>query len=223
VDSLASVFLAHRGSQSSDDAGVLSGLLGELDRAARAAWPGLALAPERFISYLAARISTEASDLTLALKEVHAGDLFLACACTEGIPGAVEAFRAHTRAAVEMFVRGVDPSPAAIDEVLQALFEKLLVAPAGEPARLTAYAGRGPLAGWVGVAAQRMALSFRRGESAQARARERAAMADLSIAADAELAYLKQRYRGEYETAFANAAALLSVRERAILRLHLSG
>lgn len=223
MDSLASVFLAHRGSQSSDGAGVLSGLLGELDRAARAAWPELALAPERFISYLAARISTEASDLTLALKEVHAGDLFLACACTEGIPGAVEAFRAHTRAAVETFVRGVDPSPAAIDEVLQALFEKLLVAPAGEPARLTAYAGRGPLAGWVGVAAQRMALSLLRGESAQARARKRAATADLSIAGDAELAYLKQRYRSEYETAFANAAALLSVRERAILRLHLSG
>lgn len=224
MDSLASVFLAHRGSQSSSDgAGVLSDLLGELDRAARAAWPQLALAPERFISYLAARISTEASDLTLALKEIHAGDLFLACACTEGIPGAVEAFRAHTRAAVETFVRGVDPSPAAIDEVMQALFEKLLVARPGEPARLTAYAGRGPLAGWVGVAAHRMALSLLRGESAQARARKRAAAADLSIAGDAELAYLKQRYRGEYEAAFANAAALLSVRERAILRLHLSG
>ena len=131
VDSLASVFLAHHGSQSSDGAdilsgqlGELSGQLGELDRAARAAWPELALAPERFISYLAARISTDASDLTLALKEIHAGDLFLACACNEGIPGAVEAFRAHTRAAVETFVRGVDPSPAAIDEVMQALFEK---------------------------------------------------------------------------------------------------
>jgi RNA polymerase sigma-70 factor (ECF subfamily) len=223
VDSLASVFLAHHGSQSSDGADILSGQLGELDRAARAAWPELALAPERFISYLAARISTEASDLTLALKEIHAGDLFLACACNEGIPGAVEAFRAHTRAAVETFVRGVDPSPPAIDEVMQALFEKLLVPHDGEPARLTSYAGRGPLAGWVGVAAQRMALSLRRGESAQARARERAAMADLSIAGDAELAYLKQRYRKEYEAAFANAAALLSVRERAILRLHLSG
>jgi len=222
VDSLASVFLAHRGSQSSDSPDVLSGQLGELDRAARAAWPALALAPERFISYLAARISTEASDLTLALKEIHAGDLFLACACTDGIPGAVEAFRAHTRAAVETFVRGVDPSPAAIDEVMQGLFEKLLVARDGEPARLTAYAGRGPLAGWVGVAAQRMALSLRRGESAQARARERA-MSELSIPGDAELAYLKQRYRKEYEAAFANAAALLSVRERAILRLHLSG
>ena len=78
MDSLASVFLAYRGSQPSDGTDVLSGLLGELDRAARAAWPELALAPERFISYLAARISTEASDLTLALKEIHAGDLFLA-------------------------------------------------------------------------------------------------------------------------------------------------
>ena len=70
----------------------------------------------------------------------------------------------------ESFVRGVDPSPAAIDEVMQALFEKLLVPRDGEPARLTSYAGRGPLAGWVGVAAQRMALGLRRGESAQARA-----------------------------------------------------
>jgi RNA polymerase sigma-70 factor (ECF subfamily) len=224
LDSLASVFLSHRGSQSSADPDVLSRVLEEIDRAARSAWPQLALAPERFISYLAARVSTEVSDLALALKETHAGDLFLACACVEGVPGAVEALRAHTRTAIETFVRGIDPSAAAIDDVAQALFEKLLVSDSqGGPARLTAYAGRGPLAGWIGVAAQRLALSMRRAESAQARARERAALEELSIAGDTELAYLKQRYRSEYEAAFAKAAALLTVRERAILQLHVSG
>jgi RNA polymerase sigma-70 factor (ECF subfamily) len=245
VDALTTTFLAHlspaltRSLASEGGAPMeLPRLLGRLEVAARAAWPNLPLTSERFAAYLAARIAPDATDLRLALADIHADDLFLACACVEGLPGAIAAFRERHRSVVTEVVRGIDPSPSFADEVEQTLFQRLFVAPAAETQdgrhdgtahpheraplpRITNYSGRGPLAGWVGVAAQRTALSLRRGEAAHKRARERAIADRLSIDLDPELLYLKQRYRAEFEVAFERAVAGLSDRERTILRLHL--
>jgi RNA polymerase sigma-70 factor (ECF subfamily) len=237
VDDLTSIFLAHLPSPSSalspgGDAPVgaapppddLADLLQRLESAARAAWPALALQPERFAAYLAARIPADHNDLRLALADVHAEDLYLACACVDGLSGAIAAFRERHRGVVADVVRGVDASPAFADEVEQLLFQRLFVAGDSDeahPPRITNYSGRGPLAGWVGVAAQRTALSLRRGEVAQKRARQRAIADRLSVDLDPELLYLKQRYRAEFEIAFERAVAGLSDRERTILRLHL--
>ena len=225
VDALASAFLSQLPGGSAPDgaaAAALAPLLARLEAAGRAAWPGLAVASERFAAYLGARIPDGAADVAAALHEIHAEDLYLACACTEGLPGAAEAFRAHCRATVEKFARGVDPAPSFADEVEQVLFARLLVSSDGEPPRLAGYAGRGPLAGWVGISAQRTALSLRRGETAQARARKHAMEEQRALAQDAELAYLKRRYRTEFEAAFSNAVAALTDRERAVMRLHLA-
>jgi RNA polymerase sigma-70 factor (ECF subfamily) len=195
-----------------------------LHQAGRAAWPDLAVSPERFAAYLAARIAPESADLRLALADVHADDLFLACACADRAPGAIEAFRARYRDVVGTVIRGIDRAASFADEVEQLLFQKLFVA--GEPneapaPRITNYSGRGPLAGWVAVAAQRTALSLRRGEVAQKRARERAIADRLSVDLDPELLYLKQRYSREFESAFEGAVGGLTDRERTILRLHM--
>jgi RNA polymerase sigma-70 factor (ECF subfamily) len=197
-------------------------LLARLEEAGRAAWPALRLAPERFAAYLGARVGDGGGDLAAALQQVHAEDLYLACACVDGAPGAAEAFRALCRPAIEKFARGVDAAPTFVDEVEQALHAKLLVGAEGQPPRLAGYAGRGPLIGWVGIAAQRTALSLRRGETAQARARKHAMEEQRALAQDAELAYLKRRYRTEFESAFSNAVAALTDRERAVMRLHLA-
>lgn len=225
MDALASAFfsqLARGSARDGAEAEALGPLLARLEAAGRAAWPGLALTAQRFGAYLGARMPTGDADLVRALQEVHAEDLYVACACVEGLAGAAEAFRALCRASVEKFARGVDPAPGFADEVAQVLFTRLLVGEDGQAPRLAGYAGRGPLVGWVGIAAQRTALSLRRGESAQARARKQAMQEQRALDQDAELVYLRQRYRAEFEQAFARAIDVLTDRERAVLRLHLA-
>jgi RNA polymerase sigma-70 factor (ECF subfamily) len=238
LDALTSTFLtqlprpaAPHGSAPQD----LPELLRRLEQAGRTVWPGLALPPERFIAYLAARMAPDYTDLRLALADVHAEDLYLACACcavagAEAVPGAVQAFRQRYRAVIQAVVRGVDPAPSFADEVEQTLFRRLFVVEkragggdgdGGHLPRITNYSGRGSLAAWVSVAAQRTAFSLRRDEVAQKRARERAMADRLSVDLDPELLYLKQRYRAEFEIAFERAVAGLSDRERTLLRMHL--
>ncbi len=87
--------------------------------------------------------------------------------------------------------------------------------------RILSYAGRGPLAAWVAVSAQRTALSLRRKE-ASAQARHRAAAAEEFVdSIHPELAYLKRTYRAAFVTCFEEAFAALTNRERTLLRLHL--
>jgi RNA polymerase sigma-70 factor (ECF subfamily) len=227
LDALTSIFLAHLPRPLAREVGIppeLPALLARIEAAGRAAWPELPLPPGRFGAYLGARVAADGAQLGSALGDVHAEDLYLACACVEAVPGAVEAFRRQCRDVVALVVHGIDPAPSFADEVEQTLFQKLLVAGAGAgepPPRIASYSGRGPLAGWVGVAAQRIALGLLRGEAVQKRARERAVAEQRSIDLDPELLYLKQRYRLEFEAAFQRAVASLPDRERTILRLHL--
>jgi RNA polymerase sigma-70 factor (ECF subfamily) len=236
VDTLTSTFLAHLASANpaspssppEEPPAALPLLLQKLDVAARDAWPHLPVPATRFVAYLAGRVPPDHGDLAVALTEIHADDLYLACACVDALPGAVEAFRTRHRPVIAEVIRGIDPAPSFADEVEQILFQRLFVAETtngdgvrDRHPRIANYTGRGPLAGWVGVAAQRTAISLRRGEVAQKRARERAINNRMSIDLDPELLYLKQRYRVEFEAAFERAVAGLSDRERTILRLHM--
>jgi RNA polymerase sigma-70 factor (ECF subfamily) len=72
------------------------------------------------------------------------------------------------------------------------------------------------------VAAQRAALSLKRRERAQKNACSRAADAS-AVAGDPELAFLKERYRRDFEEALVAALAVLSERERVVWRLNLVG
>jgi RNA polymerase sigma-70 factor (ECF subfamily) len=191
-----------------------------------ARWPDVALAPEA----LARHVATAAPGATTAaaVAELHAADLYLACACLRGIAGAVAAFEAAHLASLGATLAGaVRVSAEEVDEVRQRLRIKLLV---GEPDRGRAplvgtYSGRGPLAAWVRVAAVREALTLARDAGIGARASQRAA-ADGALghdglaAADPELAAIKGRYRRDFEEAFAGALRGIADRERALLRLH---
>src|SRR5262249_17417143 len=73
-----------------DEAALEATLRRLLEEGARA-WPGLQLAPGSFVRHLAARAVGGAPP-----SAARAPDLYLACACAAGIPGAFEAFdRAH--------------------------------------------------------------------------------------------------------------------------------
>jgi RNA polymerase sigma-70 factor (ECF subfamily) len=202
--------LARRGAVAPAD---LPSRLALLLRAARAAWPEVALDDESFAAHLAERWPAGAT-LAQWLEDAHATDLYLACACGRGVPEALaavdRAFLAHTAA----YLVRLSPSDAFVEDVRQTVREKLFV---GDAPKIREYSGRGPLDGWLRVVAGRAALDLRK------RRGER--LPDLTAKgldpfADPELGYLKQRYRGVVEDAYKAALASLDEDSRTLLRQH---
>jgi len=145
----------------------------------------------------------------------HLPDVFLAWAAGRGDGAALRHFERRVAPDVEAAARRVDRAPAFADEVRQALRVRLLVAEDGR-ARIADYVGRGPLRGWVGVAALRIALNLKR----SGRPAGQDVLAELvSGEADPELRHLKTLYRAEFREALEAALTALPERQRAILRL----
>jgi len=198
----------------------LARLLGALCARGRQAHPALVLADEAFVRHLA-RLSAAADDEPPALESLAAEDLFLASACLEGVPGATESFDAHCAGRLRAALVTIVKSDDARAEVLQRVREAVLVGTAGARPKLAAYAGQGPLDGWVAIVAQRLAISLGRHEAAGRRAHERATMEAAIVSQEPEVAFIKEQYKGEFERAFADALALLGERDRTLMRLHL--
>ncbi len=106
---------------------------------------------------------------------------------------------------------------AELDELAQAVRERLLSQKAGGP-KLARYDAQGPLSAWLRTVAARTSANARRGharEDATASVPESAAPG-----ADAELALLRLEHRAHFKAAFALAVGTLSPRERTVLKLH---
>ena len=87
------------------------------------------------------------------------------------------------------------------------------------PAKIGGYAGRAPLDRWLGVAAQRAALMWLRENRTEARAWDGAAAEPAASGnTHPEIAFLKERYRGDFEQL---SRMRLPERQRTLLRLHL--
>ena len=183
-------------------------------RGARA-WPQLAFDPLRLIANLARVIG---DDVDAGLNELFVEDFALASACMEKAPGAVAEFERACGAAITAAVARIDRSPELHDEVRQVLWQRLFVGGTGQAPRIESYAGRGTLAGWAAVAAQRVALDLRR-ERARAAASD--PVADELLPADEhpEADYLRMRYKREFEAAVREALEALPDRDRLLLRL----
>jgi RNA polymerase sigma-70 factor (ECF subfamily) len=152
---------------------------------------------------------------------VHAEDLYLACAALLGDEVAVEKIRRVHRPVVIGYLRHIDASGAFVDEVEQRLWDGALVGSEKAAAKLAAYAGHGALAGWVGIAAQRLALMIRRHEAAEERAVDRVAAEAELLVDDPELAFIKGKLRDDFRRALSHALGTLGDRDRLIYRLHL--
>lgn len=186
----------------------------------RAAFADLALDDQTFVKHLA-RVIEMGGASPSALSTLPIEDLFLACACLAGTEGAAAAFSARhgatIRGTIARIVRGADNG-----EVEQRLVAGLLVASVAGPARIGSYAGKAPLDRWLGVAAQRAALMWLRENRTEARARDGAAAEPAPGGhTHPEMAYLKDRYRSDFEGALKDSLARLPERQRTLLRLHL--
>src|SRR5436305_334830 len=78
------------------------------------------------------------------------------------------------------------------------------------PAKIGSYAGKAPLDRWLGVAAQRAALMWLRENQTEARARDGAAAEPAANGnTHPEMAFVKDRYRGDFEQALKDSLARL--------------
>jgi RNA polymerase sigma-70 factor (ECF subfamily) len=137
-------------------------------------------------------------------------DLFLALACAERLSGALEAFEETflARRSLSAALARVDPSDSFVDEVRQAVREKLFV-----QGRIREYSGKGPLAGWTRVVAMRVALDLRPVSMRP--------QPQNSGEHDPELAILKERYGKAFEEALANSFATLDDEQHNLLKLQI--
>jgi RNA polymerase sigma-70 factor (ECF subfamily) len=174
--------------------------------AGQASWPAVQVEREVVERFVARHALDDAPG-------PHDADLFLACACAAGVTSALAVFE-HELLAQVGFISRISAAAPFVEEVQQQLRERLLV---GE-AKIGEYAGRGPLGGWLRVAATRLALDL------AARRREEPAPRDgllerLADAGDPEIELLRRRYVGELEVAIRAAVEELTTRERTLLRL----
>lgn len=187
----------------------------ELCALARAAWPDLALPRGQLAEFLDGRCDADTS-----VEGVQ--ELALAFAISRGDERALELFEERYLSAVPAALAHMKLGPEAIDDVVQMVREKLVVGGSG-PCRLEQYAGKGTLGGLIRVVAVRSALSWIRKHRKELGAATDELRQLPAASADPELAFIKERYRGEFKTAFACAVDALSDRERNLMRLHIIG
>ncbi|MCP3065010.1 sigma-70 family RNA polymerase sigma factor [Myxococcus sp. K38C18041901] len=185
----------------------------------REAWPEITVSGDVFARHLGERIPPR---MTLAegLDSLRLEDLYLARACLEGERPALEALQRAILQPVTRAIRRVDRSESFADEVLQLTRMRLLVGSTRQGPRLAEYEGRGALLRWVEAIAVGLALSLKRAPVRTTSLDDAPLVTDLH-GADPELALIQQRYRPAFRAAFAEALALLSPRDRNLLRMSL--
>ncbi len=190
-------------------------------------WPGVNLAAEQFGGYLGRLASdtepgADADAIAAALRSWNLADLYLAAACVSGIESALCLFDEHILRQVPAFIMRLRLSPAQVDEVRQALREKLLFGDGGSEPKIASYKGQASLASFVRVAAVRAALNLRRSkdEQLQPDGGDRLAQVLASAKGDPELEYIRSRYRDEFLAAMRTAFTTLADEQRNILHMY---
>ena len=209
---------------SDEDGGRLSpefgALLRSLTERGRAAWPELALAPERFAVHVRGHLAG-ASDPIAAGRSLNAPDLYLACACLHRVLGAIEAFEAQYLKHLPALLAGSPEALPLVDELAQVLREKLLVGTAESPPRIAQYQGRGALLRWLQVVALHTAIKLLTAQGGSAPRSDPQRLIDLLGTEDPEMEYLKTHYLAEVKRAFEEAFAELTAEQRNLLRARL--
>jgi RNA polymerase sigma-70 factor len=164
---------------------------------------------------------SEEDSLESRVQPLELEGLYLACACVNEVPGALEALERDYLAKLPGLLGYLKLPAASLDEVCQQVRTHLLVRTPEGGLRLAEYTGRGALLIWIRVIAVRFALkqgvTTRETSEAWALAALEAMPASET---DAELELIKRRYRHEFRQAVREAFAALSSEQRYLLRLH---
>jgi RNA polymerase sigma-70 factor, ECF subfamily len=183
-------------------------------RAGLHAHPGIDLPLDTFAAFAAAREASWRGD------PARAEDLFLACACAEGLPEAAAEFLRRFGSRIGGYLGRLADSEDLVAEVRQVVTVRCLVGAAGKPPAIAEYSAAGSLEGWVRATAVREALALRRDGARHDPLSSTQVLEQRLAGADRELEHLKSLYSAEVSRAFAAAAADLPAAQRTLLRLH---
>lgn len=182
-----------------------------------AAYPEFAVDQEGFAQHLGARACGEVTIST----EPALLDLYVAYATAHGDPRALAVFERDVLPAASAGLRALRVPAAAIDEALQRVRHRLLVAVEDHHARLLDYRGEGRLRAWVRVVAVREHLMELRGQRTEVPLSDAVIATVPDPADDPAMTILRHHYRTELAAAVATALATLDARERTLLRYSL--
>jgi RNA polymerase sigma-70 factor (ECF subfamily) len=180
----------------------------------RAAWPTVQLEEALFAEHVATKVGAPEE-----VERLDAAGLYLACACARGVPSALAAFDAQVLARVPEFLSRFQGGATLADDVGSVLRERLLVGAEGRPPRIATYAGDGPLAAWVRVAAVRAALNVLE-KKEEPVARDEGARDRVPDGDDPERALASARQREVFREVLGEAVSALPAQQRTALRLH---
>ena len=167
-----------------------------------------------------AHVGARLDDGELALDRLAARDLAVAWGCAAGLAAAIAVFEAEYLPAARGALARMRAADPVIDEQLQVLRTRVLVGDGRRGPRIAEYRGRGSLRRWIRAVAARQYLNALRDQGREAAVGDADVLDALASPGDgdAELAYLKQRYRGAFADALAAAAAALDPLDRTVLR-----
>jgi RNA polymerase sigma-70 factor (ECF subfamily) len=184
---------------------------------ARAAWPGVELDEEAFTAHVRAKLPPDAG--VAGVERLDAAGLYLACACARGMPTAMAALDREVLARVPEFLARLNAPSELPEEVRQMLRARLLVAEAGEPPRIAAYSGEGPLSAWVRTAAVRRALNVLEKKDEHG-VHDDDALDRLATTSTPEQEVAASRHRALFREVLEEAVSALPAQQRTALRLH---
>lgn len=195
-----------------DVAATLDAMLAE----GAAAWPGVRVDAPSFVRFVAERAPPD-EPLSRALATLRPADLFIAFACASGDPRAIAAFEQRYFSEVASAVRRAPRARLAPEDVAQIVRERLFVALPGASPRILDYRGQAPIRAWLRVAAARIVVNL-----ATRGPREQPEDDDLfgRIVTDgdpAEIAHLKEKYRGEFRAALEAAVSAIDPKDKVVL------
>jgi RNA polymerase sigma-70 factor (ECF subfamily) len=216
VERLATRFLAAGGKSSGTEITELENRLEALLARGRLAHPGIHVTAEHFVEHLG-RCGARVGD---GQRDLHAEDLYLACACLAGDKPALAQLRTIGEPVVEHALKRMGGSGSVLEEIGQQLWEALLLG-RGKAAKLATFAGRGPIVAWIGISTKRLAFNLLRREQIERRVRQEAAASHRIASADPELVAFKDRYRAQFQKAIDAAIEALDDRDKMLFRLHL--
>lgn len=174
------------------------------------AYPRLAVSAETFDTFARARIEAWRA------SPERAADLYLACACAEGIESAAEVFLDAYKDRIATYLGRIASCQDHIEEVRQRVLVRCLIGDERRPPAITSYSGRGSLEGWVRATAVREGLALVREGTRNVELRDSV----LERPGSVDRTWLVARYREPVLEAFTVATTSLPREQRTLLRLH---
>jgi RNA polymerase sigma-70 factor (ECF subfamily) len=217
---LTHIFAKHSGLPVVEDV-PLEALLIQSYADARKAWPQVALPVESYVAHVAGRVPRDRPGAPVAkvLGAMALSDLYLACACTSGVPGAHAALEAAYFASMPGLLRKqFREAPAAtVEDACQLVRQKLLLATPDAGPHLLTYAGEGGLLAWIRVIAVRQLIKLLPASGASPDLEQKVAP-EPSTEKDGEKGHIRQELHDRLRQVICEAAAVvLTERDRTLL------